>query len=302
MASFISNRWACSVAAFSSARARFSWLGDLTTGSWISCVASIVDCLSASSWTEPLSSALSSISLTSCAVVVVAVGAGSLVNSCVLACDSACSFSKAPGSKSMILDFFFLPFLPCFLLLKLAQSPSTPRDSSGRTSAPALLSGLLKSSSLSSSGTAAGNSVFSSASTSLADWDSSLKLCSDFLLFLSFFSRLTLGHSSSAALSPSTEASRRLLSSRLPICPVESAFPVGTADGNPLSSCILIVVLGSVEIILSLSETEAKGPSAVSAKIFKSVWLLEDCSEDRNSSRGNSLLRNSALSASGSNS
>ena len=195
MASFISNRWACWVAVFSSARARLSRLGDLASDSWISCIASLVDSLSASGWTEPMSSALSSISLTSCAVVVVAVGTGSSVNSCVLACGSTWSFSKAPGSRSIILDFFFLPFLPCFLVLKLAQSSSIPRDPSGGASATALLSGLLNLLSSSSSGTAAGNSVFSSASASLADLESSPEICCDLLLCLSFFSPpLTLGH------------------------------------------------------------------------------------------------------------
>ena len=179
---------------FSSARVRFSWLGDVTSGSRLSCVASMADSLSASGLVEPISSAVSSISLTSCAVVVVAVGAGSLVNSCVLACDSTCSFSKVPGLRSIILDFFFRPFLPCFLLPKLAQSSSTPRDSSGGTSATALLSELLNLSPSSSSDTVAGNSVVSSASASLADLESSPKICSDFLLCLSFFSPLTLGH------------------------------------------------------------------------------------------------------------
>ena len=51
-----------------------------------------------------MSSASSSILLTSFAVVVVAEGAGSLISSCVLACDPAGSFLNAPGSRSIMSD------------------------------------------------------------------------------------------------------------------------------------------------------------------------------------------------------
>ena len=50
------------------------------------------------------------------------------------ACDSACSTSTGPCSKSNILAFCFLPFLPFFLVLKPGHSSSTSLGSSPETS------------------------------------------------------------------------------------------------------------------------------------------------------------------------
>ena len=114
----------------------------------------------------------------------------------------------------------------------------------------ALLSRSLKLLSSSSSGTAAGNCIFSTASAWWADLDSSMIVCAELLLSVCFCSPLTLGLSYSAGLSSSSETSKRLSSSRSRIWLVEFAAPAGTADGDPLVPCILTIVLRSVDEFL----------------------------------------------------
>ena len=159
----------------------------------------------------------------------------------------------------------------------------------------ALLSGLLKLLSSSTSGTAAGNCISSSASTSGADLESSTILCGEFLLVVYLSSLLMPGPSSSAALSSSAETSTRLSSTRSRIRTVESASVTGKADGDALFPCILTIVLWPVDEVLPVSESEEKGTSAISCIFWTSFWLGEDCLGMRCSSRSNGLLSNSAL-------